>query len=238
MAEGGAPTWNVLIVEDDPDVAYVHRRVLERAGPYAVVGVADSGEEAFRLVSTLNPHLILLDFALAGMNGLTFLAKLRLARSNAEVIAVTAARDVASAREAVHFGVVDYLVKPFSPERLRQALNLFAHRMSALSVQQLRQEEVDRLCASGRRPMRWLPKGLLPARLEGIQRVLASEARDFSADEIADAVGVARVTARRYLEYLVVTGQASCQAWSSGPGRPRKLYRAHVLAERAFGRAR
>jgi response regulator of citrate/malate metabolism len=41
---------------------------------------------------------------------------------------------------------------------------------------------------------------------------------------VADQVSMARVTVRRYLEYLVTTQQAGCRAEADGPGRPRKLY--------------
>ena len=81
------------------------------------------------------------------------------------MIAVTAARGAQVVRDCVHLGVVDYLVKPFAPERLRQALGLFAHRMQALHDGELAQGEVDRLCASGRKPARALPRDLAPETL-------------------------------------------------------------------------
>ena len=49
------------------------------------------------------------------------------------LLVVTASRDAATVRACVHLGADDYLVKPFAPERLVQALTLFRNRMGALA---------------------------------------------------------------------------------------------------------
>ena len=74
---------------------------------------------------------------------------------------------------------------------------------------------------SGRR---WLPKGLSEGALEQVRAALADAGEPRSAASVADRVGMARVTVRRYLEYLVATQQASCRSDAAGPGRPQKLY--------------
>jgi response regulator of citrate/malate metabolism len=171
------------------------------------------------------PDLILLDLSLRGMNGMMMLRKVRAAGVPVEVIAVTASDNAEVVRALVHLGVLDYLVKPFSQERLHQALSLFRHRMASLAVARLTQDEVDALAASGRTARRWLPKGLTQPRLDDVRAVLEAGER-MSADEVADATGMARVTARRYLEYLVVTDQATVTQDVTGPGRPTKTYSA------------
>jgi response regulator of citrate/malate metabolism len=124
----------------------------------------------------------------------------------------------------VHLGVVDYLVKPFPPERLRQALGLFANRMQALRAGELAQVEVDRVCASGRRPARALPRDLAPQTLAAVRSTLRASADPLSASAVADRTGVARVTARRYLEFLAASGEVATESLSAGPGRPAKAY--------------
>ena len=156
--------WGTLIVEDAPAVAEVHRRLVASTPGFAVSGIARTADEARRLAAQHRPHLILLDLGLPGGDGIGLLRALRGAREPVEVIAATAARGADVVRDCVHLGVVDYLVKPFAPERLRQALGLFAHRMQALHEGELVQAEVDRLCASGRRPARALPRDLAPKR--------------------------------------------------------------------------
>ena len=215
--------WRTLIVEDAPAVADVHRRLVARVPGFVIVGGAATAAEARRQVALTRPHLMLLDLGLPDGSGLELLHALRLARDPVEVIAVTAARDAATVRESVHLGVVDYLVKPFAPERLRQALGLFAHRMHALREGYLAQAEVDRLCASGRRAARALPRDLAQETLAEVRESLDG-AGALSAAQVASLAGVSRVTARRYLEYLAAAGEVTIHSVADGPGRPVKSY--------------
>ena len=207
-----------MIVEDSPAVADVHRRLVELVPGFVYAGSAGTAADARQLVARVRPHLLLLDLGLPDGNGVSFLRGLRGARDPVEVIAVTATRDAGIVRECVHLGVVDYLVKPFAPERLRQALGLFAHRMQALRDGQLAQADVDALCASGRRAARALPRELTPETLATIRDALRPGG--LSAAEVAERTGVSRVTARRYLEYLATAGEATIDTVADGPGRP------------------
>jgi response regulator of citrate/malate metabolism len=216
--------WRTVIVEDSPAVAEVHRRLVASVPGFTIVGIAPSAAQARRLVATQRPHLLVLDLALPDGDGLDLLRTLRATREPVEVIAVTAARGAQVVRDCVHLGVVDYLVKPFAPERLRQALGLFAHRMRALHDGELAQGEVDRLCASGRRPARALPRDLAPETLAVVRGELAAAAGPLSSAQVAERAGVARVTARRYLEYLAASGEVRSDSAADGPGRPIKTY--------------
>ena len=216
--------WRTLIVEDSAAVAEVHRRLVASTPGFAVAGVARTAADARRLTALHHAHLILLDLGLPDADGLDLLRALRGAREPVEVIAVTAARGAGVVRDCVHLGVVDYLVKPFAPERLRQALGLFAHRMQALRQGELAQTEVDRLCASGRRAGRALPRDLAPETLAAVRETLESSAAPLTAADVAHATGVARVTARRYLEYLDACGEVLALTSRAGPGRPSKTY--------------
>jgi two-component system response regulator DctR len=217
--------WRVLIVEDDPVVASVYERTVASMNRLEVVGTVTSGEDARAILQRRPCDLMLLDLRLAGMSGVTLLQELRSKGNPVEVIALTATRNSKAVRSVIQRGAIDYLVKPFTIERLRQALALFLTRASALSEdRQLDQEAVDRICASGRLPKRWLPKGLTEAGLSSVREVLEAASDAMSSSEIADETGMARVTARRYLEYLVATDQAWVNALPDGPGRPRKLY--------------
>lgn len=228
-------TWRVLIVEDDPDVAYLHRRLVARAPGFEVVGTATNNQDALSEIVRMRPHLILLDLTLRGTDGIALLRRLRAAGSPIEVIAVTAARKAEVVRTLVHLGVLDYLVKPFTPERLSQALSLFRRRMGALGPRELSQGEVDVLRATGGSDRRWLPKGLSEAALARVRDALAAADAAVTASTVAETTGMARVTVRRYLEYMVVNQQAGCRAEAHGPGRPQKLYWSEDLNGSARG---
>jgi two-component system response regulator DctR len=125
----------------------------------------------------------------------------------------------------MHLGVIDYLVKPFAPERLRQALNAFALRSRTLTRRLLAQDDVDLVQASGAARLHRLPKGLKRSTLTAVRSALDGSDTALSADEVGREAGVARVTARRYLEYLDVIGAARVERECHGPGRPRNRYR-------------
>src|SRR3954451_4197077 len=216
--------WRVLVVEDDPVVARLHCRFVKRIAGFSPVGVASNAAQAQQMVGTLRPDLVLLDIGLPGQSGLALLRRLRADDLRVEAIVVTAATAASTVHAAVQLGAVDYLVKPFDEERLRKSVLLFQRRMAMLGGAQLSQSEVDRLCSNGPNALRWLPRTLSSTRLDEIRALLDRNARQVTADEVATETGVARVTARRYLEYLVTTGHATMEPVPTGRGRPRHLY--------------
>lgn len=214
----------MFIAEDDPAVRYVYERQIDRVPGFTTVGAAESGEQVVAELMRTPAHLLLLDLTLRGMDGLAVLRDIRARRTPIEAIVVTASRNADVVRALVHLGVVDYLVKPFPPERLHQALALFRHRMIALADDPLNQENVDQVCASGRQMRRWLPRGLTVPTLLHVKRALNEAPEPATAEDVATRARVARVTARRYLEYLVTTDQARSRVVPDGPGRPTKTY--------------
>ena len=216
--------WTVLVVEDDPYVARLHERLVESVPGFRAVATATSGDQARTIVSSLQPDLAIVDLSMPGSDGLDFLREIRREGHATEVIVVTAVRDARVVREVMHLGVVDYLVKPFAPERLQQALAAFLSRVMTFRRSQLTQDEVDRVQSSVAYRAPRLPKGLRRSTLVAVRRVLADSDRPLTSVEVGDLVGVARVTARRYLEYLEVIGAARVERECNGPGRPRNRY--------------
>ena len=227
-----AALWKVMIIEDSPEVAALHRRLVDDTRGFRVIHIASNGESALRALTMLQPDLAILDLTMPGGDGVTLLRKVRRDSIPVEVIIVTASRDTQTVREAMHLGVVDYLVKPFAPERLRQSLTAFAWRARAFQRTQLAQDEVDLVQSSGAPRLQRLPKGLKRSTLDAVRRVLDGDVDPLTADEVGQRVGVARVTARRYLEYLDVTGAANVEREYLGSGRPRNRYsKARRLSE-------
>ncbi|MBI4941218.1 MAG: response regulator [Actinobacteria bacterium] len=226
---------DVLVVDDDFMVARIHRGFVERTPGFRVVGVAHTAREAFEAVAALEPDLVLLDIYLPDLSGLDVLERLRADWPEVDVLAISAARESETVRRAVRGGVVHYLMKPFGYEVLRERLDHYAtaHR-GLLSAPVADQADVDRLF--GVRPAgapAQVPKGLSPetARLvEAALREAAASAppgegrRSRSAAECAAAVGISRVSARRYLEHFVGTGAAEVRLRYGSAGRPERRY--------------
>lgn len=216
--------WRVMIVEDDHVVARLHCRFVSRVPGFSPAGVAETVAQAQSMISSLHPDLLLLDLGLPDQSGIELLRRLRAQGESVEAIAVTAASATPLVRDTVHLGVLDYLVKPFDQERLRKSLALFQRRMSMLSGHQLGQPDLDRICSDGPNAHRWLPRDLSADRLEQIQRSLGIVEQPVTAADLAARIGISRVTARRYLEYLATIGWARISTVASGPGRPTKTY--------------
>ena len=222
----------VLVVDDDFAVAMLHRGFVEAHGAFTVVGVAHSGAEALRLVEETHPDLVLLDVYLPDMSGLEVLAALRARQGQpVDVIAITAARELETVRTAMAGGVLHYLVKPFSAEVLRGRLDDYLRQRAEISrtagaESGLDQAQVDRLLGRGKATAESvrLPKGLSPRTLELVSEALASSEESRSARDIAESVGLSRVSARRYLEFLEGAGKARVELRYGGAGRPENLY--------------
>ncbi len=143
------PPWRVLIVEDDHAVASLHQRLVEATPGFRSLGVVADGQAAHRAIDSLRPDLAIIDLGMPSCDGRTLLRRLRASDAPVEVIVVTASRDANTVREMLHLGVVDYLVKPFAPERLQHAMSSFARRARGLRRAQLGQDDVDIVQATG-----------------------------------------------------------------------------------------
>jgi two-component system response regulator DctR len=219
------PPWKVLIVEDSHVVAALHQRLVDSMPGFRSLGIVSDGDAAYRAAVTMHPDLAIIDLQMPGCDGRTLLRRLRADGSDVEVVVVTASRDAQTVREMLHLGVVDYLVKPFAPERLQHSMSTFARRARGLRRAQLGQDDVDIVQASGAVRMLRVPKGLKRARLSAVRGVLEQSNRALTAEEVGERIGVARVTARRYLDYLDVIGSVTVERECHGPGRPRNRYR-------------
>jgi two-component system response regulator DctR len=229
------PPWTVLIVEDSQAVAVLHQRLVDAMPGFRSVGVVSDGESAYRAIAAERPDLAIVDLAMPGCDGRTLVRRLRTEGLPVEVVVVTASRDARTVREMLHLGIVDYLVKPFAPERLQHSMSTFARRARGLRRAQLGQDDVDIVQASGAVGMLRVPKGLKRGRLSAVRSVLEASQHALTAEEVGERIGVARVTARRYLDYLDVIGTVTVERECHGPGRPRNRYR-YVRTQASPGR--
>lgn len=87
-------TIRLLIVEDDPKIAEIQRRFVERLEQVELCGIAHTLADARDLIDVLEPELILLDVYFPDGNGLDLLRELRAQDSRSDVILITAAKEV------------------------------------------------------------------------------------------------------------------------------------------------
>lgn len=220
----------VLVVEDEPLLAEAHSAYTERVPGFVVVGVAHTARAAMAALRANDGgdvDLVLLDFRLPDLHGLDVCRALRAAGSSVDVLAVTSARDLTVVRTAVSLGVTHYLLKPFTFAAFRDKLERYAdYRAQALADGEVAaQHEVDQMFATLRGTAgHSLPKGLDAQTLDRVRAALADGTRaevGLSATEVSALTGISRVTARRYLEYLVTVDRAARTPATAPPAAPR-----------------
>jgi response regulator of citrate/malate metabolism len=219
----------VVIIEDDPMVLELHRQYVGKMPEYKLIGCAQSGEEGQQLLNELKPELAIVDIYMPGINGLQLLKYIRGSDLNTDVILVTAAHDTESIQQGIQYGAMDYIIKPFTYQRLRKSLlNYLRYYDKLHSANRMSQKEVDMLKAGGIREEEAysndLPKGLQQSTLDLILNALKDKDGYFSILEVSDALGISRVTVRRYVNYLKEIGWLK-EMLSYGPvGRPSQKF--------------
>jgi len=119
----------VLIVDDDPKLL----KMLQRTLVYENLNVltASNGLEALPIVATQSPDLIILDWMMPKMDGLTFVQKLRDDENQTMILMLTARDAIENRVEGLESGADDYLVKPFAPAELVARVHAMLRRVEA-----------------------------------------------------------------------------------------------------------
>jgi response regulator of citrate/malate metabolism len=218
---------SVLVVEDDPVAREAHQAYVSRVDGFGVAGCVGTGQEALRFLENTPVDLVLLDLRLPDMDGLQVARALRNAGNNAGVIAVTSARDLKVVRASVASGVMHYLLKPFTFAAMRDKLEQYARFRESLGQDREAsgQSEIDQAFSVLRGvDHSSLPKGMGEETLAAVVAALRAAEDGASAGAIGQTAGVSRVTARRYLEYLVDNGMAVRRPLYRRVGRPEMAY--------------
>lgn len=108
----------VLVIDDEEDFRVIIRDVLLSAG--LEVQLAGDGQEGIQALDKFKPDVILVDWMMPRMDGEGFCRALRAGEKNREipVIMLTVRQTADEELEALHFGVDDFIVKPFKSEEL------------------------------------------------------------------------------------------------------------------------
>ncbi|MET4060235.1 response regulator of citrate/malate metabolism [Arthrobacter sp. UYP6] len=215
----------VLIIDDDFMVARVHAGFVSQAEGFQVVGAAHTGATALKETLRLEPDLALLDIHLPDINGLDLLAQLREVAPELDVIVISAARETATVRRALRGGIVHYLMKPFTGADLRERLKHYrlTYRPLVSGTESATQTDIDHVFGCDRPAKLPLPKGCSVETLRLVAAALTVAKGDLSATETAEALGMSRVSTRRYLEYLTNSGSVEVRL-RYGAGRPERRY--------------
>lgn len=216
----------ILIVEDDPMVRNINKGFLRKVDNAFEVHEAENIARAKELIKAMDFQLVLLDVYLGEDRGPLLLSWIREQGLDVDVILITADNSAETVEYAFRFGSIDYLIKPFSFERFREAVNKALQRRNQLSGKEpLDQAYIDSMVHNPVQPeKKSMDKGINQMTYELILKALKEANKAMTAQEIGETTDLARVTVRRYLEYMVEQGIADEMQQYGKVGRPQKAY--------------
>jgi two-component system, CitB family, response regulator len=217
-----------MIIEDDPMVRAINVKFLKRIEGFVLYKAVSNLTDAKKVISTKKPDLILLDVYLPKENGIDLLKWIRAQEIDIDIILITADKSIERIQEAFRYGVVDYLIKPFDFDRFKEALYQFKGRYDKFkNNDEIEQKELDKLIANSivSKNEEDFAKGLNRFTYRSIwDEIEKSNYEDLTAEYLAEKLGIARVTVRRYLEYMEKENKVEKLVEYGKVGRPQYKY--------------
>lgn len=216
----------ILIVEDDPMVAHIHKMYLEELKNFEIIQVIDNGLDAFEFIMRHSEEidLVILDVHMPKLNGLEMLKLLREENNQISVIPITAINDNHTISEFMNLGIIDYLVKPFSQERFNQAVLRCELKYKMFSSNnKLSQNDIDQILS--RKTENNLPKGLQENTMSYIVEKLNEYKGSFvDIEDLSKITNLSKVSLRKYLDYLIELKAITKRIDYGTVGRPKYKY--------------
>ncbi|MDF2615695.1 MAG: response regulator [Sedimentibacter sp.] len=223
---------NVMIIEDDPMVRDINSKFLKKIDDFKLVKAASNLTEAMEFMNDNKVDLLLLDIYLPKENGIEFLKKLRKEGAEVDVILITADKTSIMIQEALRYGAVDYLIKPFTLERFKEALGKYKQMYNSFSNSNtIEQKTLDKYIAGSSSSEKSndeedFEKGINKYTYKIIWSEMESSKDNYkTAEEISASSGVARVTVRKYLDYMEKEDKVKKIIEYGKVGRPQHKYK-------------
>lgn len=219
--------YKVLIVEDDPMVASINSIFLEKYSNLEVINIAKNEEEVFEILEKNFVDLILCDVYLEESNGIEILKKIRSKGILTDIIFITALNESNKIKEAVAFGAIDFLIKPYNQARLDTAIGKFLKKNELLIKTTMDQEECDEYFSFDSTQTEF-PKGINEKTLDKIELFLSENRKKWwNANKLSEELNISTVTLNKYLKYLVSINKLTVNTSYGEVGRPENFYKYH-----------
>ncbi|WP_326717332.1 response regulator [Vagococcus jeotgali] len=218
---------NVLILEDDPMVEFIHRSYLEKMAIFDNIYSTNTVSNAIDYLQKQTVDLLLLDIHLKNENGLDCLMMIRQQKLPIDVILITAADELQTVQEGLRLGVIDYLLKPFTHERFEKSIQLFLEKHALLSEEKTTQDTIDHLTNQTTKHQvkdLVLDKGLSQQTMDHILSIIKSNPKSFTIQELADKCQLSHVSIRKYVTFLEEHHLVTSKTVYTKVGRPFKEY--------------
>lgn len=111
----------IMIVDDAVFIRKVLKGILIELG-YEIVAEASTGRETIQMLENIKPDIVTLDITLPDMSGIDILKEIKKLSPQSKVIMISALSDQQAVMEALKYGAINYISKPFSKEKIEQVL--------------------------------------------------------------------------------------------------------------------
>ena len=111
----------ILIVDDAAFMRMMIRDILTSKG-YTITAEAEDGEESVMMFKRYKPDLVIMDITMPGMDGIQAVKEIIKLDIDARIIMCSAMGQQAMVIQSIHAGALDFVVKPFQPERVVEAV--------------------------------------------------------------------------------------------------------------------
>jgi DNA-binding NarL/FixJ family response regulator len=213
-------TVRVLIADDHPLFREGMRGRLDRVADVAVVGEAASGDEAVELAHKLEPHIILMDIKMPGLNGIEATREIQRANPQIGILVLTMFEDDDSVFAAMRAGAKGYLLKDSGGEGVVHAIRAVASGEAVFGP-----GVAERIIGYFSAPRAAAPQRAFPELTEREDEVLSLVAQGKSNREIARQLFVSLKTVRNHVSNILLKlqvadrAQAVIRARDAGMGR-------------------
>lgn len=223
---------NVIIIEDDPMVAAINKKYLLRNEDVNVAKIFSNGHDALQYLEANPVDLALVDVYMPQLSGIDLLRLIREKQISVDVIMITAANDSQSIDIALKLGIIDYLIKPFEFDRFQQAIQKYFAKINFMDKKMdslVSQTELDQMLnKTSILQHSSLEKGMQQKTLDLIRHFMEKHrGMTFSNDQIAQQIGLSRVTVHRYLNFLESQKLVDSSIDYETKGRPGIKYTMH-----------
>jgi DNA-binding NarL/FixJ family response regulator len=194
-ATAANPPVKVVLVEDKPGVRESWVKLINSLPGFNCVQTCASGEDALRVIPSVNPDVVLMDIFLPRMSGIECTARLKLQLPKIQILILTAVEDDELVFMALEAGADGYLLKRTTPEDLKAAM-LDVLGGGAPMTSEIARRVVESFRRAARQPK---PDVRLSAREEEVLILLS---KGYSNKEIASQLSIGAETVGSHLKHI------------------------------------
>lgn len=232
-------TYSVLLVEDDKMVQAINQEYVNRTSNYQVKAVAETVDEALSFLASESFDLVLIDDDLGAnqRQGGELIQEIRQNKIPCQMIMLTAQDLIPLVQDALNYGVHDYILKPFTYQRLEESLTALSGKLALLKQNtSLDQKSLDLLyggkpsllTSSDRRQHQLLEgpleKGITSATLECVFDAIQAAPDQFTITDLTHLTQISHVTIRKYIHFLTQNKYLLTHQEYGNTGRPAIYY--------------